>query len=341
MNRRTFVVLLGAVAGCNSVASPEPSSETPTAVPTRTRTTTSTPRATETGTPASTEAPTSTDAPTETEQASPTETETPEPTGPERRAARRIEQAKAQLTDVVETFTGEYGSELTAVTAASPDFLGLSYELRTELADAQGAYVEAGNAAATAEQTRTANRLKGCWHFLGDARDTQMRVVEAYTELASARDAFEDNDPTTGRTAAEQMQTRRRQAANRLQTLRAASSLEDASVIDSISESEYQNKLAQFEADIGVYEDLDDTLDEFAEGIKWFRLAKIEFEKDDRNVQNAESKANDARVVLADVSNTLTSMLDSLGDDTSLKPELKSLRSLASEKAREAARMDN
>ncbi len=337
MNRRTFVVLLGAVAGCNSTASPGPSSETATSTRTRTATSTSTPQATETGTPEPTAE--STEAPTETETPEPTETETPEPTEAERRATREIEQAKAQLTDVVETFTGDYGSELTAVTAASPDFLDLSYDLQTALADAQQAYADAENAAATEAQVRTADRLEGCWHFLDDARDAQMRVVEAYTQLASARDAFEDHDPDTARTAAEQMQTRRQQASGRFETLKAESSAEDASVIDSISETEYQNKVAQFEADIGVYEDLDDTLDDFVEGIKWFRLAIIEYEKDDRNVQDAESKANEARREIASARNSLNGMLGELGDDTTLKPILKSLRSIASDKAKKADEM--
>lgn len=336
MNRRTFVVLLGAVAGCNAASSSDPSNGTQTAVRTSTQTATSTPRPTETGTPTST-------APTETEQPPPTETETETatPTDAERRAARQIEQAKTRLTDVVETFTGDYGSELTDVTASSTDFLDASYELQTQLADAQQAYTEAEDAAASTEQTETAERLQGCWHFLDDARDTQMEVVDAYSHLANARDAFDDNDPETGRTAAEQVQTVRRRAANRYQTLQAESAATDAAVLDAISESEYQRKLAQFEADIGVYEDLEDTLDEFAEGIKWYKLAIIEFQEDDRNVQDAEDKADNARDILSDVSNALTAIIKDLGDDTTLRPMLKSLRSIASEKARNAARMDN
>jgi hypothetical protein len=336
MNRRTFVVLLGAVAGCNAASSSDPSNGTQTAVRTSTQTATSTPRPTETGTPTST-------APTETEQPPPTETETETatPTDAERRAARQIEQAKTRLTDVVETFTGDYGSELTDVTASSTDFLDASYELQTQLADAQQAYTEAEDAAASTEQTETAERLQGCWHFLDDARDTQMEVVDAYSHLANARDAFDDNDPETGRTAAEQVQTVRRRAANRYQTLQAESTATDAAVLDAISESEYQRKLAQFEADIGVYEDLEDTLDEFAEGIKWYKLAIIEFQEDDRNVQDAEDKADNARDILSDVSNALTAIIKDLGDDTTLRPMLKSLRSIASEKARNAARMDN
>lgn len=336
MNRRTFVVLLGAVAGCNAASSSDPSNGTQTAVRTSTQTATSTPRPTETGTPTST-------APTETEQPPPTETETETatPTDAERRAARQIEQAKTRLTDVVETFTGDYGSELTDVTASSTDFLDASYELQTQLADAQQAYIDAEDAAASTEQTETAERLQGCWHFLDDARDTQMEVVDAYSHLANARDAFENNDPETGRTAAEQVQTVRRRAANRYQTLQAESTATDAAVLDAISESEYQRKLAQFEADIGVYEDLEDTLDEFAEGIKWYKLAIIEFQEDDRNVQDAEDKADNARDILSDVSNALTAIIKDLGDDTTLRPMLKSLRSIASEKARNAARMDN
>jgi hypothetical protein len=336
MNRRTFVVLLGAVAGCNAASSSDPSNGTQTAARTSTQTATSTPRPTETGTPTST-------APTETEQPPPTETETETatPTDAERRAARQIEQAKTRLTDVVETFTGDYGSELTDVTASSTDFLDASYELQTQLADAQQAYTEAEDAAASTEQTETAERLQGCWHFLDDARDTQMEVVDAYSHLANARDAFDDNDPETGRTAAEQVQTVRRRAANRYQTLQAESTATDAAVLDAISESEYQRKLAQFEADIGVYEDLEDTLDEFAEGIKWYKLAIIEFQEDDRNVQDAEDKADNARDILSDVSNALTAIIKDLGDDTTLRPMLKSLRSIASEKARNAARMDN
>jgi hypothetical protein len=337
MNRRKFVVLLGAVAGCNAVPTPDRRQETPT------RTPPGTPTDAPTATPTES-APTATPTETATEEPPPqseTETETATPTQAERLGAERLEAAAAALTDVVDTFTGEYGSELTAVTADSTEFTGYEYELQVDFAAAQEAYVEARNAAANPDQRRTADRMRGCWKFLVDASDTQFRVVEGYERLAAARDAFENVEPDAAGSAVEDLATKRRQAASEFDHLQSESSVDAAAVIGSISAEEYEKKLSQFDADIGIYRDLDDTLQEFVQGIEWFKLARVEFEEEDRNVQNAEEKADNAREVLSDVSSQLDDMVDDAADAATLVPILKSLRSIASEKAETAADMDN
>jgi hypothetical protein len=336
MNRRTFVVLLGTVTGCSALPSPDGSGEASMG----TQTATSRPDAT-TATETPTAAPTETATRTATEEPPPTETETPTPTAAEERGAAALDRAEQALTDIVETFTAEYGSELTAVDATSVEFLSLDYELQLAFADAQGAYTDARQVAANAEQEQRAAWMSDCWQFLQGARKTQTEVVQGYVRLDRAREAFEAAEPDPARTAIDELATRRRRASTRYEQLQAESTAEAASVIGPISVEEYQNKLAQLDADIDIYHELNGTLDEFAEGIKWFKLAEIEFDEENRNVQDAENKAETAEDILYDVTSDLRSIIKAADDNTTLVPMVKELRAVALDKAETASEMDN
>jgi hypothetical protein len=226
------------------------------------------------------------------------------------------------------------------VTAESTGFPQSPYALQVAFADAQKAYTEAGDVAANDEQVRTADRLQGCWQFLDGTRATQKAVVETYSHVTTARDAFKRVEPEAGREAANAVDTRSRRAATRYRSLSSGSTVEEATAVSAISETEYQNKLVQFEADVGVFEDLRGILPDFAEGIRLLKLARIEFERDGRDVSRADQLADDATDMLGGVTEELDSMVDNAGEDTTLVPVLKSLRSVASNKAEAASDLD-
>lgn len=336
MERRRFVYLIGLLAGCNASTSiadtnnAQPTSPTrtpppsPAATPTRTPTTRST----------STATPQDTDTPTE-EPPEPTPEATETPTERERRGAQQLAEAERALTNVVDTFTAGYGSELTDVTASSTEFLNSPLDYQLVLARAQEEYVEASNAAANRTQQTTADRMRGCWEFLRNAIRTQTEVITAYEELDRARDAFEGVESRAASDAIANFETVRGRADDRYRDV-LESTAEEASIITAISVSEYRGKVAQFEADIGIYTDLDDALAEFTEGIKWLGYAKSEVDGENRNVKRAIEQATEAENRLRSARRELSDLIDSAGADTTLGPTLNDLRSVATAKIEEA-----
>ncbi|WP_318568633.1 hypothetical protein [Salinigranum marinum] len=336
MDRRQFVYLIGLLAGCNASTSiadtnnAQPTSATrspppsPAATPTRTPTTSSTPTAT----------PQDTETPTE-EPPEPTPEETETPTEFEVRGSQQLAEAERALTNVVDTFTDGYGSELTDVTASSTEFLNSTRDFQLVLARAQEEYIEASNAAGNRTQQTTADRMRGCWEFLRNTIRTQTEVITAYEYLISARDAFEQVEARAANDAIANFETARGRADSRYQDV-LGSTAEEASVIPPISVSEHQQKVAQFEGDIGVYTDLDDALGEFAEGVKWLGYAKSEVDGENRNVKRAIEQATEAEKRLRSARRGLSDLIDSTGEDTTLVPTLNELRSVATAKIEEA-----
>jgi hypothetical protein len=337
MNRRRFVLLFGLLAGCNTrIPGEETTDESPrTATPSATRS----PTAMETATPTPTETATESETPTAEPTAEPTEqppTRTRTPTEAERRGSERLARAERELTEVVETFTGSGGTELTDVTASNTEVLKADYELQRALASAQKAYVDASRQAATPEQEARAEMMRACWQFLRRLIDTQFAVVEGYQHLTAAREAFEVDDASVGRDEVDALQTDQSRANTRYQEALSSATAEDATVIEAITVSEYETKVAQLEADIETYRDLDDTLRTFADGIKWLKSAKAEFYREDRHVPRAREYADEAISHLKVARDDLKAIVDNAGDDYTLETTLRSLKSLANDKIREA-----
>jgi phage shock protein A len=177
--------------------------------------------------------------------------------------------------------------------------------------------------------------MRGCWEFLRNTIRTQTEVITAYEYLISARDAFEQVESRAASDAIANFETVRGRADSRYQDV-LGSTAEEASIIPPISASEYQQKVAQFEADIGVYTDLDDALEKFVEGTKWLGYAKSESEGENRNVKRALEQANEAEKRLRSARRELSDLIDSTGADTTLVPTLNELRSVATAKIEEA-----
>jgi exonuclease VII small subunit len=344
MNRRGFVGVLGLFAGCSarlprdgsergSVRTPEPVSNVNVA-----DATTPTPSA---------------PAPDPASEPRPEpEPELPEPveevivddepdseralTDREVRGLETLQNADRKVTAVVSAFTDGYGTELTDVTATSVDFLRSEYDVRLALAAAQKDYVKASRRAANAEQETRAAQLVACWQFLRHATGTQVAVVEAYEQLAGALADFERDFHEGGVNAADEIQTLLTAADRGLADIRAVSTADDTAAVSAISAEEYEAKVAQFEADVGAYHDLDGAVREFAEGIKWLRRAKAYDSGGDRNVQKARDAAEDARNTLRSARRSIDAVRSRAGDDTSLTPVLLAFRELAFVKTDEA-----
>ncbi|WP_192918634.1 hypothetical protein [Salinigranum salinum] len=336
MNRRRFVLLFGLFAGCNTrLPGGETTDESP---PTEPPSTARPP--TETSTPAATTAPTASATPTAeptdepTEEPSPTRTRTP--TEAEIRGTERLARAERELTEVIEVFTGAYGTELTDVTASSTNVLKQDYQLQRSLAAAQKAYVEASRRAATPEQEARAEMMSACWQFLRRLVETQFAVVQGYQHLVAARTEFEGDDASAGRDEIDALQTDRSRADNHYQNALASASAEEVSVIEVVTITEYQTKTAQLEADIETYGDLEGTLRTFADGIKWLKSAKAEFYREDRHVPRAREHADEAVPLLKEARNELKTIHDNAGEAYTLAETINSFRTLANEKIDEA-----
>ncbi|WP_380677865.1 hypothetical protein [Salinigranum sp. GCM10025319] len=300
--------------------------------------------ATATPEPTPTEAPTP-EAATQTPELPPTETSEPDeetqtptetPTQAEQRAQQQLSQTEQALIDIVDLYTRGYGSELTDVTASSTDFEGLSTNMQIAFADAQDDYTSAVSLAANAEQRGTADRMQGCWQFLRQAIRTQEVVVEGYEHLDTIYDELERNNDSPAGLELDKLGTTRGRANRRYETLRNESTAEAASVIEPISIAEYENKLAQFEADITAYGDVEEPLRTIIDGVSWLSNAQSEMDKDERNVQTALTWARRAKDELRRGRSELNSMRNDMADPATIGPLLKSFASLVGEKIDEA-----
>lgn len=339
MNRREALVQLGLLGGALVFVSDLFEDRTPP----NENVIRATPRAT-TDTPASPWTPSeelipanSTEAPPPTDEPNVTSPETPEtptatPTEAERRGLRALATAERELTDLLRLLTDGYGSELTDVTASSADILNLGIDYQVAIADAQKAYLNAQKAAANGDQRTTAERMVNCWHFLRQTKETQSEVVRGYLHLETARDAFDRVDAQAARNAIDGLATNRRRATTRYGTLVERSTAEDASVIEAITVSEYEDKLAQLDDDISVYRELDDTLRTFAEGIAWLRRAQIRLDGENKNWSAARDFAEKAEEPLETAREDLRDLLDTAGEMYTLELMLQSLRAITGEK---------
>lgn len=335
MKRRKFVGIAGILGGVSLFAldigsneAPRPQSEQTSRLVTATETSVPTAEATpETAT--TTAEPTSSPEETPTQTEEPTETETP--TAAERRGQQYLAEAEVALTELLELYTGEYGSELTDVTASSTD-IETSTRVLSEIAEAQDAYVDAQNAAANQEQRLRADRMAGCWEFLSNLIRTQSTIGTGYEQLETTYAEFEGNNPEQARSVINNLGTTQGRAQRQLQTIKDETTVEDASVIEAISPDEYQNKIAQLESDIGTYDDLQGPLETFTEGINWLRIAEGEINSDNRDVSDAIDWAENAKELLEDAEQEVSSVRSDIGPQGSLKPILSRFTSLASEK---------
>lgn len=264
-----------------------------------------------------------------------------EPTEFERRGLQRLESADLKLGRVVHAFTAGYGSELTDVTAASVDFARSDYRIQTTLADAQKGYIKASAAAATAEQERTVERLVNCWQFLRYATRTQLAVVEGYEHLQRTYDALDDDDAKLALFAVEDLRATVVRAEREYEGVRESSSVEDTEAVSAISAAEYEGKLAQFDADLGIYRDIDGPLRDYADGVRWLWRAKDHYYGKTRRISTARDEAKKAKDFLVSAEKQLYAIRQSAGADATLTPMLETLGDLAKAKTNAARAIMN
>lgn len=355
MNRRGFVGLLGLFAGCSTrlpgsdgpVGSGPNSVRTPVPVSNANVADESTPTPTPPSTPAETPQPEP--EPEPEPEPGPEPVEEPlsddgtdesvadrELTDSEIRGRETLANADRKITAVVDAFTDGYGTELTDVTASSSGFVNSVYDVRLALAAAQKDYIKASSRAANAEQETAAAQLTACWQFLRHTTQTQLDVVHAHEQLVSALASFEGDDSDGGVNAADEIRILLKSADNSFEDALTASSADDTAAVSSISVEEYEAKVAQFEADIAIYHELDGVVRDFADGVKWLRWAKAHYYGEIRNAQKAKDEAKEAWETLRTTRRDLDAMRKSASDDATLTDTLLVFRELASLKMDEA-----
>ncbi|AUV84153.1 hypothetical protein C2R22_21475 (plasmid) [Salinigranum rubrum] len=248
----------------------------------------------------------------------------------------RLESADQRFTAVVEAFIGQYGGEITDVTAASTDLVSSMYGIRIALAKAQDGYINAADSAANQDQRVQADQMARCWQFLRHTIQTQLAVVEGYIELMDAFEAFEQDSHEVAASHTGNFVKTQRLAVRRHGDLLQSATAQDMVAIESVSEEQYEAKINQLASDIAVYAELDDALQDFIEGIKFLRQGKAWIYTEDRHVSRAKDAAKDARTHLRSARKKLEAIRRTSGDSTTLDPTVLSLRTLAVEKTKES-----
>ncbi|PSP82233.1 hypothetical protein BRC83_10190 [Halobacteriales archaeon QS_1_68_17] len=226
-----------------------------------------------------------------------------------RAAADRIETARTALETVVETYLADAGaSTLTGVTAASKyDAAGVD----SALSPARTRTLEARDRVVTNDQQRTVDRMFGCWRFLSRASRTQRQTQVAYNNFDSARRTLAGGSAAS--TAIRTMDARRKQALLDLDDLRDAAKPTDPAVLDSLDETTYEEKVAQFEAELGVMASLKGPLESFQSALTDLQDARQTADDDDASNRDVAEAAATAEASFDDV----VSKLESLGSDFS------------------------
>ncbi|WP_192918520.1 hypothetical protein [Salinigranum salinum] len=333
MDRRSFIALSAPLlAGCGQL----PSTETPTSEPTATATPTETETPTETAT--ATETPTETTTPTETATATetPTETETPELSDREQRAARALDRAISELNQAVATYTGSAEGSLLDVSAATNGFSRVA--VIGDISDADD-HIEAARRDASNRQQSRLTAVEDAREFLSLAAEAQSRVIAAFAETQRARDAVDTEQEGTIESAVRDLREERRRAERPFTTLREETSADTVSVLPRIDVSEYEDKVAQFDAEIGGLGSLADFLDRLREAVVDLNDA----ERFDR-VEN-ERNAREAARTAAEAFETLTTELREFASGLSengaaLEPVATDLADLAAAKAEKARNIE-
>jgi hypothetical protein len=248
----------------------------------------------------------------------------------------RLRTADRRFTTVVQAFTGEYGDELTDVTATSLDFSSMTYGIRVALAKAQEGYTNAADAAANRDQRIQAEQMARCWQFLHHTTQTQSAVIESCTQLMDVITAFERDSAETATNAADNLEVTQRTAERQHIELIGSASAQDMIAIASVSETQYTAKIAQLSADVSVLAELDDVLRDSIEGVQWLRQGKAWLSPESRNVRQAKDAAENARDYLRSAHRKLDLVRNNADGNMSLEPTMLSLRATIIDKTQES-----
>ena len=336
MNRRSLLALSAALfAGCGQT----PIGDTPTAQPT-TSTPTDRPTATATGTRTASPTPspteTTTETETETETGTPTETATPELSEREQRAARALDRAIQELNQAVDTYTGSAGDSLLDVSASTDGFSRVA--VIADISDADDPLEEARTSASRRQQSRLA-AVEEARRFLSLAVGVQTRVIAAFDETVRGRDAVDDERERSIESAVQDLRQERNRAERTFTDLREETTVENVSVVPTIPTAEYEEKVAQFEAEIGGFGSLAEFLDRLLPAVETLQDAR---EYDDSGSEGrARDRAQEAAEAFETVATELREFASDLTDaGAALEGLATGLADVAATKAQRARRIE-
>jgi hypothetical protein len=292
MRRRQVLVLLtGLVAGCSS-------QQTGTETATETATGTATPTTTATATATPTATPTA------------TETETTTPGAAERAGNDAIAEVEKTLDSVVATYGGPDSDSLLGTDASTADFRGRRVE--NSLAEAEDELATARERAVTRAQERTVERLAVAIRFLSLATDLQVALGNAYFALGRVRSQLDREEGSDARDDIRRMENERTIAVPILEEIRAETNAAGVSVISSVDTATYEAKVAQFDAEIGVFGRLRAPLERLSRAVGRLATARAQESNNPEGAADTASRAvDDFEAVLP----TLRSILDGIGED--------------------------
>lgn len=269
--RRHFIISSGLLflAGC-STTQPEPTTTTQTGDDMET-TTTATETQTTTQTQTATSTPTETATPTETptETATPTETETPEANEEAREA---LSQGEFHLAEAIEIYT-DFGNGILIlnVDAATESFVWT--RVGNKVRESWEALDTADREGTESQRERSA-QLRDVGEFVRYAAQCQDRVITAYKQTVRAKDGIYQLDTTDFNSGLNQQRDAVESAEAILETIDSETNPDSTLATDAISRSEYEQKVAQFEAELAISQALvaplrtfDDIMETYEDGV--------------------------------------------------------------------------
>lgn len=284
MRRRTLLTAVAfslGLAGCRAPVAESPDDTMPptpssTRSPTRTGTVTDTPTEspttapTETATETDTPTATDTETPTETETETPTETAEPTPSEAERKAANRIETARAHIQTGLDEYTAQAGADATFLDV-SASVAGFEYPAVTNpLDDARTKLDGAAKVAVNEETTATIADLRVVADFLEYAARTQSSLGKAYKAATTAKSWWYDEKYGFLSSQLNTMKTRRDEAEDLLGDLEDATDADAMAAFEPLDEATYDDKIDQFETEIDTFDGLPSLFEDAVEALERF-----------------------------------------------------------------------
>lgn len=318
--RRALVLLALGLAGC--------SGQSPSDTPAATVTATAAPTATDT--PTTTETATTTDTPTATTTDTPQPTDTPEPTPSEaeRAGQQALSNVHREFDSAVDAYTSDIDDDdLLDVTAATAFY---SRGAKAALADVQKALNEAKKVVETDAQTREYESLELTWQALRYMIEAQAPLVDSFDYLEAAQEAAEDDDPSDMTSAIENIDTGYRDARAPTNELKEFDS-DNLWSFDDLDGDIHERKVTQFEGEIEVFSDLEDTLKELEAAIGILLDAR------QASGEAQRSEAREAADELEEMADEFEEMAEDLSDGAGAFEDIfLELSDLAVEKEEEA-----
>lgn len=347
MRRRGFLSDFASVlAGCTGSGSPE---DTPTPkVKTVIRTRKSTDRATSTAMPrptetskstpvASQETPTNTPSVTSTPTATDTPTQTPVTTPSEFQSS--IEDIRELIKEMYTTYLeqGEDAESLDDVDASVTEF---EYgKLNGPNGDAGDRIIEARDLAEKSEQQDLIGQLDNVRSFIWKAAQTQERLGNAYEQLETLYEQLDDEETSAAEESWEQATIHEfRGARSNYRDTEDQAEKSDLESVDFFDESEYTDKLDQFDAEVDTIADLKPPLELFVDGVDNLASARHHNDQDRKDI--AEARADEA---IEDLETTIDDLEELLRDDVaeSMERLIEDFSELADRKRQDATAIAN